>query len=141
MAVDPTHVPPDDPAVQVVVRAHRRALWVIRDDPGTALRHIRTFLGGQTAQEARAHYETFIAPYFTDAGQADLAVGGSAITAVAAELGVPVSVTRHRGRDVPHRDGRVRLRRPGVRLTRQPARGRAQLPGRRSPGTRRSCWG
>ncbi|MEU9343180.1 ABC transporter substrate-binding protein [Streptomyces sp. NPDC048278] len=93
VAVDPTHIAPDDPAVQAVVRAHRRALQVIHDDPGTAVRYIRTFLGGQTAAEARAHYETFVAPYFTDDGRADLGVGESAITAVAAELGVPASVT------------------------------------------------
>jgi NAD(P)-dependent dehydrogenase (short-subunit alcohol dehydrogenase family) len=43
--------------------------------------------------EARAHYETFIAPYFTTDGQADLAVGATAITAVAAELGVPATFT------------------------------------------------
>jgi hypothetical protein len=54
---------------------------------------MRTFLGGQTAQEVRAHYETFIAPYFTTDGQADLAVGDKAITAVATELGVPATVT------------------------------------------------
>ncbi|MGW7421793.1 hypothetical protein ACWGJB_17295 [Streptomyces sp. NPDC054813] len=54
---------------------------------------MHTFLGGQTAEEARAHYDTFIAPYFTTDGQADLAVGDKAITAVAAELGVPATVT------------------------------------------------
>lgn len=93
VAVDPTHIAPDDPAVQAVVRAHGRALRVIRDDPDTTVRHMRTFLGGQTAEEARAHYETFIAPYFTTDGQADLAIGATAITAVAAELGVPATVT------------------------------------------------
>ncbi|MBO3679192.1 ABC transporter substrate-binding protein [Streptomyces sp. NEAU-YJ-81] len=93
VAVDPTYIAPDDPAVQAVVRAHRRALQVIRNDPDTTVRHIRTFLGGQTAEEARAHYETFIAPYFTTDGQADPAIGATAITAVAAELGVPATVT------------------------------------------------
>ncbi|MEU6577153.1 ABC transporter substrate-binding protein [Streptomyces sp. NPDC046805] len=93
VAVDPTHISPDDPAVQAVVRAHRRALQVIRYDPDTTVRHVQTFLGGQTAEEARAHYEKFIAPYFTTDGQADLAVGDNAITAVAAELGVPATVT------------------------------------------------
>lgn len=53
----------------------------------------KTFLGQHTEDEARAHYETFIAPYFTTDGQADLVVGATAITAVAAELGVPVTVT------------------------------------------------
>jgi NitT/TauT family transport system substrate-binding protein len=93
VAVDPTYISPDDPAVQAVVRAHRRALRVIHDDPDTTVRHMRTFLGGQTAEEVRAHYETFIAPYFTTDGQADLAVGDKAITAVAAELGVPAGLT------------------------------------------------
>ncbi|MFF4618076.1 ABC transporter substrate-binding protein [Nonomuraea jabiensis] len=93
VAVDPTYLRPDDPAVQAVVRAHRRALLVIHNEPGTAVRHLRTFLGRHTAEEARAHYETFIAPYFTTEGQADLAVGATAITAVAAELGVPATVT------------------------------------------------
>ncbi|MEW2512709.1 ABC transporter substrate-binding protein [Streptomyces sp. NPDC046870] len=93
VAVDPTYISPDDPAVHAVVRAHRRALQVIHDDPDTTVRHMRTFLGGQTAEEARAHYDAFIAPYFTTDGQADLAVGDKAITAVAAELGVPAGVT------------------------------------------------
>ncbi|MBV2155111.1 ABC transporter substrate-binding protein [Kitasatospora sp. SUK 42] len=93
VAVDPTRIRPDDPAVQAVVRAHRRALHVIHRDPGTTVRHMRTFLGGQTEAEVRAHYERFIAPHFTTDGQADLAVGDSAITAVAAELGVPATVT------------------------------------------------
>ncbi|MFC4534965.1 ABC transporter substrate-binding protein [Sphaerisporangium dianthi] len=93
VAVDPGFIDPDDPAVQAVVRAHRRALRVIHEDPGTTVRHMRTFLGRHTADEVRAHYEAFIAPYFTTDGQADLAVGAAAITAVAAELGVPATFT------------------------------------------------
>jgi ABC-type nitrate/sulfonate/bicarbonate transport system substrate-binding protein len=93
VAVDPTYTDPDDPAVQAVVRAHRRALRVIHDEPDTTVRHMRTFLGRHTADEVRAHYETFIAPYFTTGGQADPAVGAGAITAVATELGVPATVT------------------------------------------------
>ncbi|WP_382466085.1 ABC transporter substrate-binding protein [Streptomyces noursei] len=93
VAVDPTHISPDDPAVQAVVRADRRALQVIHNDPDTTVRHMRTFLGGQTEEEVRAHYARFIAPYFTTDGHADLAVGDSAITAVATELGVPATVT------------------------------------------------
>ncbi|MFE7302861.1 ABC transporter substrate-binding protein [Streptomyces sp. NPDC057579] len=93
VAVDPTYIDPDDPAVRAVVRAHRRALQVIHNDPDTTVRHMRTFLGGQTEDEVRAHYERFIAPYFTTDGQADLAVGDSAIIEVAAELDVPTTVT------------------------------------------------
>jgi NitT/TauT family transport system substrate-binding protein len=93
VAVDPTYLSPDDPAVQAVVRAQLRALKVIHDDPETTVRHMQTFLGRHTRDEVRAHYEKFIAPYFTTDGRADLAVGSAAITAVAAELGVPASVT------------------------------------------------
>jgi NitT/TauT family transport system substrate-binding protein len=93
VGVDPTYIDPDDPAVSAVVRAHRRALRVVHDDPDTTVRHIRTFLGGRTEDEARAHYETFIAPYFTTDGQVDLNVATTAITAVAAELGVVANVT------------------------------------------------
>ncbi|MGY5034212.1 ABC transporter substrate-binding protein [Streptomyces sp. 900116325] len=93
VAVDPTYIHSDAPAVQAVVRAHRRALRVIHNDPDTTVRHIQTFLGRHTADEARAHYERFIAPHFTTDGQADLVVGATAISAVAAELGVPVTVT------------------------------------------------
>jgi NitT/TauT family transport system substrate-binding protein len=93
VAVDPTHIQPDDPAVQAVVRAHRRALKLIHNDPGTTARYMQTFLGRHTKDEVRAHYETFIAPYFTTDGHADLAAGATAIAAVAAELGVPETVT------------------------------------------------
>jgi ABC-type nitrate/sulfonate/bicarbonate transport system substrate-binding protein len=93
VAVDPARIPPDDPAIQAVVRAHRRALRLIRDDPGTTVRYMRTFLGRHTEAEVRAHYDAFIAPYFTTDGQPDLAVGAAAIAAVAAELGVPATVT------------------------------------------------
>ena len=93
VAVDPTYLHPDDPGIQAVVRAHRRALQVIHHEPDTTVRHIQAFLGRHTAAEARAHYETFIAPYFTTDGRADLAVAAAAITAVAAELGVPAGLT------------------------------------------------
>jgi NitT/TauT family transport system substrate-binding protein len=93
VAVDPTYISPDDPAVQAVVRAHRRALQVVHDDPDTTVRHMQTFLGRHTKNEVRAHYESFIAPYYNTDGQADLAVGEAGIKAVAAELGVPTRFT------------------------------------------------
>ncbi|MEU8795362.1 ABC transporter substrate-binding protein [Streptomyces sp. NPDC048643] len=91
VAVDPTHTRPDDPAVQAVVRAHRRALQLIQNEPDTTQRCLQSFLSGHTPEEVRAHYEKFIAPHFSTDGQVDLAVGDAAITAVAAELGVPVT--------------------------------------------------
>jgi ABC-type nitrate/sulfonate/bicarbonate transport system substrate-binding protein len=93
VAVDPTYIDSDDPAVQAVVRAHRRALQVIHSDPDTTVRYLQTFLGRHTQDEVRAHYEAFIAPYFTTDGQVDLAVGANAITAVAAGLGVAATFT------------------------------------------------
>lgn len=93
VAVDPTYIDPDGPAVQAVVRAHRRALQVIRKDPDTTVRHIQMFLGRHTEDEARAHYERFIAPYFTPDGQVDLAIGEAGLEAVAAELGVEAGFT------------------------------------------------
>ncbi|MET8284349.1 ABC transporter substrate-binding protein [Streptomyces sp. NPDC005132] len=93
VAVDPTYTKPDDPAVQAVVRAHRRALQVIHNDPDTTVRHLHTFLGRHTTEEVRAHYEAFIAPAFTTDGQVDLAIGINAITAISAELGVPATFT------------------------------------------------
>ena len=93
VAVDPTYISSDDPALQAVVRAHRRALQVVRNDPDTTVRHMLTFLGRHTADEVRAHYERFIAPYYNTDGQADLAVGDAGIKAVADELGVPATVT------------------------------------------------
>ena len=65
---------------------------MIHDDPDTTVRYLRTFLGRHTDAEIRAHYEAFIAPYFTTDGHADLAVGDAGIAAVAAELGVPATV-------------------------------------------------
>ncbi|MFI6732975.1 hypothetical protein ACIBI9_08580 [Nonomuraea sp. NPDC050451] len=56
----------------------------IHDEPDTTVR--LTFLGRHTADEARAHHETFIAPHFTTDG-------ATAIIAVGAELGVPATVT------------------------------------------------
>ena len=93
VAVDPTYTDPDDPAVEAVVRAHRRALQVIQEDPDTTVWHMMTFLGRHTQDEVRAHYERFIAPHYNADGQADLAVGDAAIAAVAAELGIPATVT------------------------------------------------
>ncbi|MFE3167553.1 ABC transporter substrate-binding protein [Streptomyces sp. NPDC059224] len=93
LAVDTTFTDPDDPSVHAVLRAHRRALKVIREDPDTTVRHMRTFLGGHTPDEVRAHYDAFVAPHFTVDGQADLAIGKAAIASVAAELGVPAAFT------------------------------------------------
>jgi ABC-type nitrate/sulfonate/bicarbonate transport system substrate-binding protein len=93
VAIDPTYTRPDDPAVQALVRAHRRALQVIHNDPDTTVRYMKAFHGHHTTDEIRAHYKTFIAPHYTTDGQADPTIGAKAIPAVAAELGVPATFT------------------------------------------------
>jgi hypothetical protein len=44
VAVDPTHIAPDDPAVLALVRANRRALRTIRDEPDLAVRYVNALI-------------------------------------------------------------------------------------------------
>jgi hypothetical protein len=88
VAVDPTHVPLDDPALQGLVRANVRALQTIAEQPDVAVRHLRSFLGRVTHDEAVRHYDRYVAPWFTTDGQVDPAIAEAAVAAVAAELGV-----------------------------------------------------
>ncbi|MFE7356231.1 muconolactone Delta-isomerase family protein [Streptomyces sp. NPDC057543] len=57
------------------------------------MRYLQTFLGRHTEDEVRAHYEAYIATQFTTDGRVDLSICVNAITAVAAELGVPATFT------------------------------------------------
>jgi ABC-type nitrate/sulfonate/bicarbonate transport system substrate-binding protein len=93
VAIDPTHTDPDDPAVHALIRAHRRALHVIHNDPDTTIRHMQTFLGHHTENEIRTHYEKFIAPYFSTDGRTDLAAAQTGLTALATELGITPTFT------------------------------------------------
>ena len=88
IAVDPTHVPPDDPAVLALVRANRRALRTIRDEPDLAARYVNALIPGLTETEARQFYERYVAPYFTVDGRHDPSVAAQALASVAEELGV-----------------------------------------------------
>jgi ABC-type nitrate/sulfonate/bicarbonate transport system substrate-binding protein len=88
VAVDPAHVPLDDPALQALVRANQRALRTIAEQPALAVDYLAAFLNRLTRDEVHQHYERYIAPYFTPDGQADLTIAQQAIDAVAAELGV-----------------------------------------------------
>lgn len=89
VAVDTTHIAPDDPAVRALVRANRRALHTIHDDPDLAVRHINALIPSLTEAEARRHYDRYIAPYFTADGRHDPSVAAQAVASVAEELGVP----------------------------------------------------
>jgi NitT/TauT family transport system substrate-binding protein len=88
VAVDPTFVAPDDPAVLALVRANRRALRTIHDEPDIVVRYINDLLGSLTETQARQHYERYVAPYFTVDGRHDPSVAAQAVPAVAKELGV-----------------------------------------------------
>lgn len=89
VAVDPTHIPVDDPAVLALVRAHRRALRAIHDDADLAARYIHALLPHLTIAQARQHHERYVAPYFTIDGRHDPAVAARALSTVAKELGAP----------------------------------------------------
>jgi hypothetical protein len=74
------------------VRANRRALQVIVEQPRVAVGYIASFLGRLTSEEAQQHYERYVSPYFTSGGRVDLDVAKRAVDAVAAELDIPASV-------------------------------------------------
>lgn len=88
VAVDPTHLAPDDPAVLALVRANRRALRTIHDEPDLAARYINDLIPNLTETQAREHYERYVAPDFTVDGRHDPSVAAHAVPAVAKELGV-----------------------------------------------------
>lgn len=88
VAVDPARIPVDDPAVQALVRANRRALRTIADRPDLAIDYLASFLNRLTRDEAQCHFERYIGPYFGSDGRVDLGVARHAVDAVAAELGV-----------------------------------------------------
>lgn len=88
VAVDPVHLPPDSPPLQAMLRAHRRALRLIVEQPGRAADYVNWFLDRLTADEAKRHYERYVGPYFTPAYRVDVRLAQRAIDAVAGEIGV-----------------------------------------------------
>jgi NitT/TauT family transport system substrate-binding protein len=88
VAVDPTRIAPDDPAVLALVRANRRALRTIRDEPDLAVKYVNALIPSLTQTEARRHCERYVAPYFTADGRHDPSVAAQALSSVAQELGV-----------------------------------------------------
>lgn len=88
VAVDPTHIAPDDPAVLALVRANRRALRTVRDEPDLAVRYVNALIPSLSETEARRHFERYVAPYFTADGRHDPSVAAQAVASVAEELGV-----------------------------------------------------
>jgi ABC-type nitrate/sulfonate/bicarbonate transport system substrate-binding protein len=88
LAVDPARIPLDDPALQALVRANKRALKTIAEQPALAVKHIASMLGRLTSEEAQQHYERYVRPYFTSDGRVDPKAVQQGVAAVATELGV-----------------------------------------------------
>jgi ABC-type nitrate/sulfonate/bicarbonate transport system substrate-binding protein len=88
VAVDPGHIPLDNPALQAVVRANQRALRTLAEQPGLAVDYIAWFLDRLTRDEAQRYYERYVGPYFLPDRQVDLNIAQHAIDAVAGELGI-----------------------------------------------------
>ncbi|MFE7394687.1 ABC transporter substrate-binding protein [Streptomyces sp. NPDC057582] len=88
VAVDPTHIAPNDPAALALVRANRRALRTIHDQPDLAARYVSALIPSLSETEARQHYERYVAPHFTADGRHDPSVAAQAVPAMAKELGV-----------------------------------------------------
>jgi ABC-type nitrate/sulfonate/bicarbonate transport system substrate-binding protein len=88
IAVDPAHIPLDNPALQALVRANLRALRAIAEKPQLAIDYIAYFLDRLTSNEVQRYFERYIGPYYTTNGRVDLNVAQQAVNAVATELGV-----------------------------------------------------
>jgi len=88
VAVDATRIAPDDPAVVALVRATRRALRTIRDEPELAVRYVNALIPSLGETQARQFCERYVAPYFTADGRHDPSVTAHAVPRVAEELGV-----------------------------------------------------
>lgn len=93
VAVDPTYTALDSPALQALVRANRRALETVAEQPDLAVDYLGSFLQRLTRDEVQQHFERYVAPHFTPDGRVDLDIARQAIIDVAAELGVaPIPV-------------------------------------------------
>jgi hypothetical protein len=88
IAADSAHFTAEDPALQALVRANKRALRTIADQPDLGVDYLASFLNRLTRDEVQSYYERYIAPYFTSDGRVELDTAQSAVDAVATELGV-----------------------------------------------------
>jgi ABC-type nitrate/sulfonate/bicarbonate transport system substrate-binding protein len=88
VAVDPSVLALDDPRVRSLVRANRRALEALLDDPALGADHVRRLLPATDAASARDFYDRYIGPYFKRDGQPDPDVVAAALPRVAHELGI-----------------------------------------------------
>ncbi len=65
IAVDRTRIPLEDPALEALVRANRRALLTIAEKPEVAVDYIALFLDRLTRDEVQRYYERYVGPYFS----------------------------------------------------------------------------
>jgi NitT/TauT family transport system substrate-binding protein len=88
IAVDPTQVPLDSPALRGLVRANLRALRTVCQDPAVAVQHISALIPRLDEAQASRYYKRYVAPYFKADGQYAPAVVENALPIVANELGI-----------------------------------------------------
>lgn len=88
VAVDPTRIDLDAPAVRGLVRANMRALRTILTEPDIAIRHMCGLVPSLDQAQASDYYDRYIGPYFRSDGQHVPAVVAEALPVLAAELGV-----------------------------------------------------
>ena len=70
------------------MRANRRSLRTIHDEPDLAIRYINALIPSLSEAETRRYYERYVGPYFTADGRHDSSVVAQAVPAVAEEMGV-----------------------------------------------------
>jgi NitT/TauT family transport system substrate-binding protein len=87
VAVDPTVLDPDGPAVRGLVAGHRRALRTMLEDPGAAIEEIRRLMPGLSPAEAATHHERYVRPHFFADGRAGRAEVVQGLASLATELG------------------------------------------------------
>jgi ABC-type nitrate/sulfonate/bicarbonate transport system substrate-binding protein len=88
IAVDKARISLDDPALQALVRANRRALVAIVEQPELVIDYMTSFLGRLTRHEVQRFYERYVGPHFKSDGRVDLDAARRGVAAVATELGV-----------------------------------------------------
>ncbi|GAB2968284.1 hypothetical protein GCM10017788_61300 [Amycolatopsis acidiphila] len=70
------------------VAQQSRALRTIHDEPDPAVRYINALIPSLSENQARRHYERYVAPCFTADGRHEPSVAARAVSSVAEELGV-----------------------------------------------------
>jgi|1186.fasta_scaffold195023_2 NitT/TauT family transport system substrate-binding protein len=97
VAVDPSVLALDDRRVEGLVRANRRALATMLDDPALGAEHVGRLLTGADDAAARDFYDRYVGAHFKASGRPDPEVVARALPLVAEEL----RIITGRAMDVP----------------------------------------